>query len=126
MVRPLFTRRFWGNDPAGSSGYSSHKPSNGFESHELSRGSVPGTKASRLGFRTVKDPYNVSVLRTQGNESQEEIIAGDQKNGFAQTEPSQISDQSNRRSRQGIVVETEVNVSREEGKQAYPQNWKPV
>ena len=126
MVRPLFTRRFWSDDPTGSSGYSSNKRSNGYESHELSRGSIANAKASRLGFRPVKDPYNVSALRTERNESEEEIIAGDHKNRFTQTAPSQASDQSDHRSRGGITVETEVNISTDNGKQGFHQGWKAV
>jgi hypothetical protein len=125
MVRPLFTRRFWNNNPNGSSSYSSNKHSDGYESHELSRGSVPGAKASLLGFRTVKDPYNISALRTQGNESQEDIIAGDQKDGLAQTASSQVSEHSGKRSR-GIKVKTEVDVSTQHGKQEFQKNWKAV
>jgi hypothetical protein len=125
MVRPLFTRRFWSNDPNGSSSYSSNKQSDGYESHELSHGSTPATKASRLGFLTVKDPYNISALRTQGNESQEDIIAGDQKGGLAQTASSQISEHNENRS-QGIRVETEVDISTQHGNQGFQKNWKVV
>ena len=81
MARPIFTRRFWSDNPTGSSAYSSNKPSNGYESH-LSRGVNSTAKASRLGFRQVRDPYDVSVLQTHRNESEEKIIAGAQNNGL--------------------------------------------
>ncbi|KAH5016898.1 hypothetical protein HBI81_020770 [Parastagonospora nodorum] len=67
MVRPLFTHRFWTRVSTNSSTY------------ELSGGSF--AKTPRLGFRTVKDPYHVSVLRTQGNESEEHIISGGSQKG---------------------------------------------
>jgi hypothetical protein len=125
MVRPLFTRRFWSNDPKGSSSYYSNKRSDGYESHELSDGSTPGAKASRLGFRTAKDPYNISALRTQGNESQEDIIAEGRKDNLAQTASNQMSEH-NEKEIQGIRVETEVDVSTQHGNQGFQKNWKVV
>ena len=105
----------------GTSGYSSNKRSNGYESHELSSNSKP----SRLGFRSVKDPYNVSVLQTQRNESEERIISGKQNNGI-QRAPSQTSDQSDQRLAEGITVKREVDISTVQGKQGFHQNWKAV
>jgi len=126
MVRPLFTRRFWDTDPLGSSAYSANKPSNRYESHELTSGSNHNSKASRLGFRALKDPYNVSVLRTQGNGSEEKIIPAEHDNGFMQREESQTSDQSERGPKDGIFVRTEVDISTATGKQGYRQSWKAV
>jgi hypothetical protein len=126
MVRPLFTRRFWSDDPTGSSSYSSNKKSDGYESHELSRGSLPAAKASRLGFRPVKDPYNISALRSHGNESQEDIIAGEQNIGFTKAPTMNTCEKREKGGCPGIVVETEVDVSTQHGKQEFQQNWKPV
>lgn len=109
-----------------TSGYSSNKRSNGYESHELSNRSHPNAASSRLGFRKVKDPYNVSVLHTKANESEEKIIEGDQNNVAVQKAPSQASDQSDRRAGYGITVKREVDVSTNHGKQAFQQNWNAV
>ncbi|PSN73633.1 hypothetical protein BS50DRAFT_191908 [Corynespora cassiicola Philippines] len=112
MIRPLFTRRFWGKDPMGSSGYSSNnKLSDGHESHELSnRSGSHGT--SRLGFRKAKDQYDVSVLRTEVNESEEKIIpANDNFVPRAQSRSSGRYDQ--RLDCSGITIQKEVEVIRE-------------
>jgi len=66
MIRPLFTHRFCTRVSTNSSSY------------ERSGGSV--AKTPRLGFRTAKDPYHVSVLRTRGNASEEHMISGDSQN----------------------------------------------
>lgn len=106
-----------------SSEHSSNKRSGGYDSHELS--SKSDAKPSRLGFRPVKDPYNVSVLRTQGNESEEEIIAGEQKNGFVRAR-SGASGQRETEPGGGIVIKREVDVSSENGKQDFQRSWRPV
>ncbi|KAJ4362898.1 hypothetical protein N0V83_010015 [Neocucurbitaria cava] len=125
LVRPLFTRRFWSADPLNSSGYSSNKRSNGYESHELSNRS--NTKASRLGFRPVKDPYNVSVLQTElRNESEEKIIPSKEDSAFNRRVPSQKSDQSDPRPEDGIVIKREVDVSSSRGRQDYQNTWRAV
>lgn len=124
LVRPLFTRRFWSSDPLNSSGYSSNKRSNGYESHELS--SRSNAKASRLGFRPVKDPYNVSVLQTERNESEEKIIPSKEDSGFNHRVPSQKSDQSDQRPGDGIVIKREVDVSTSRGKQDYQNTWRAL
>jgi hypothetical protein len=126
MVRPLFTRRFWSSDPYASSSYSSNKRSDGFESHELSGKAGSEPKSSRLGFRIPKDPYNVSVLQTQTNESEERIMQAGQSSHVARTSESQRSDKSEHKTKNGIVIETEVDVSREKGKQEYQQSWKVI
>jgi hypothetical protein len=126
MVRPLFTRRFWSSDPYASSSYSSNKRSDGFESHELSGKAGSEPKSSRLGFRIPKDPYNVSVLQTQTNESEERIMQAGQSSHATRTSESQRSDKSEHKTKNGIVIETEVDVSREKGKQEYQQSWKVI
>jgi hypothetical protein len=125
IVRPLFTRRFW-NGNFDSSGYSSSKkPSNGYDSHELSDGAA--SKPSRLGFRPVKDPYNISVLQTaQGNESEEKIIGVQHVSENNRRESSQRSDESGRAQEEGITVRKEVDVSRTNGKLGFQQAWKPI
>ena len=75
MIRPLFTKRFWGmTNSSGSSSRGYWKKDSG-KSHELSDNV---SKPSRLGMRDrkPKDPYNVSVLETR-NESEERIVARD-------------------------------------------------
>ncbi|KAF1847796.1 uncharacterized protein K460DRAFT_352877 [Cucurbitaria berberidis CBS 394.84] len=126
MIRPLFTRRFWTNKPTGSSAYASNQPSNGNESHELSRSGNPSSKASWLRLRPVKDQYDVSVLRTKANESEEEIVGNGQKIGFVQNPPSPTSDQSDYKLARGITIKREIGISREDGKHEYQQNWKAV
>jgi hypothetical protein len=126
MVRPLFTRRFWSNDPYSSSSSSSNKRSDGFESHELSGKAGNNSKGSRSGFRTPKDPYNVSVLQTQTNESEERIMQSGQSSHATRASESQISDKSEHNLKNGIVIETEVDVSREKGKQEYQESWKVI
>jgi hypothetical protein len=127
MVRPLFTRRFWSNDLySSSSGYSSNKRSDGVESHELSGKARNDSKGSRLGFRTPKDPYNVSVLQTQTNESEERIMQAGQNSHPARISESLRSDKGEHTTRNGIVIETEVDVTREKGKQEFQDSWKVV
>ncbi|KAH7119934.1 hypothetical protein B0J11DRAFT_582429 [Dendryphion nanum] len=129
MIRPLFTRRFWSSNPHETTGNSSNKRSNGYESHELSSRSNPSA-ASRLGFRKVKDIYNVSVLQTNNNESEEKIIEGQQSGASAQEAQSRISEQSDQRQGQGqgqgITIKREVDVSSGQGKQGFQPNWKVV
>jgi hypothetical protein len=71
MIRPIFTRRFWTSGTASRAGYDSK-----YVSHELSdrSASQPHSMAHRMGFRKVKDPYGMSVLETNVNESEEKII----------------------------------------------------
>ncbi|KAI8936146.1 hypothetical protein NX059_007641 [Plenodomus lindquistii] len=114
MVRPLFTKRFWNETRTGSSAYDSSKPSQTEGSHELSGGSIPNKRVSRLGFRPVKDPYDISVLRTRGNESQEDII------------PESTGHRISRKPKRGIVISREVDVSSEVGTQGFQKSWKPV
>jgi hypothetical protein len=126
MIRPLFTRRFWSDDPSSSSDYSSYKRSDGYESHELSGRSGNDSKGSRLGLRLKKDPYNVSVLRTERNESEENIMQAGQITVPVRTSTSQISDKSGQGTRNGIVIETEVDVSHEKEKPKQQKGWKAV
>ncbi|KAH7066947.1 hypothetical protein BKA63DRAFT_131649 [Paraphoma chrysanthemicola] len=125
MVRPMFTRRFWSADPMSSSAYESNKPSSG--SHELSTGSNLKSKAERLGFRQVKDPYDVSVLRTvEGHGSEEEIIA--QRDSDIANQKNQAPHRAlhEQESRDGIVVKREVDVSTEPAKGQIHQSWAAV
>lgn len=126
MVRPMFTRRFWSADPMSSYSYESNKPSSG--SHELSTGSNIKSKAERLGFRQVKDPYNVSVLRTvEGHGSEEEIIAqgdGDMANQKNHQAPPQVLREQE--PGDGIVVKREVDISTEPAKGQVHQSWAAV
>lgn len=74
MIKPLFSKRFWGIDPGtkGSSrGYErKYDKNSGDDGQELTNNSRP----SRTGInRKVKDPYNVSVLETR-SESEERIF----------------------------------------------------
>jgi hypothetical protein len=126
MVRPIFTRRFWSDNPGSSTGYSSNKRSDGNESLELSGKLASDSKGSRLGFRPVKDPYNVSVLRTECNESEERIVETGPDNDLARASASQTSDRGRQRTRSDIVVETEVEVLREKGSQGHHEAWKAV
>ena len=125
MIRPLFTRRFWTNDPQDTSRNSSKKRSNGYESHELSHQTTSNTP-SRLGFRKVRDIYNVSVLQTNNNESEEKIMEGEQSNTSVQEAQSRRSDHSDqqRPRTQGITVKKEVSVSRNHG--SLIPNWNAV
>ena len=94
--------------------------------HELSNRNDSNTASSRLGFRKAKDPYNVSVLRTEANESEEKIIEADQNKVSIQKAPSQSSDKSDRRAGYGITVKREVDVTTGHGKQGFQQNWNAV
>lgn len=116
MIRPLFTRRFWNKEPLSSYGYPSNKRSDGYESHELSNQSDQNM-ATRLGLRKVKDPYNVSVLHTKANESEEEIIPVKQDNAAVQRSTSDSSNRSNQKVVSGITVKREVDISTMPGKQ---------
>ncbi|KAG9193561.1 hypothetical protein G6011_03596 [Alternaria panax] len=125
IIRPLFTRRFWSGNYDSSNSYPSNKPSNGYESHELSGSAGDGSKPSRLGFRKPKDPYNISVLQTaQENESQERIVGIQQEAGYTTQEQSQNSDHSGRGL--DITVKKEVDVSISVGKKVSHESWKAV
>ncbi|KAF2126432.1 hypothetical protein P153DRAFT_346150 [Dothidotthia symphoricarpi CBS 119687] len=125
MIRPIFTRRFWTNKPGHSSGYSSNKPSHPYESHELSHQS--NSLASRLGLSKTKDTYGVSILRTKGNDSDEDIMMMDGEAGCGiHREPSLSSDQSHRRSRKEITVKTDVEVSTDSSARGFDRSWNVV
>ncbi|KAA8624556.1 hypothetical protein PtrV1_00236 [Pyrenophora tritici-repentis] len=125
IIRPLFTHRFWTGAYEGSNSYPSNKNSD--DSHELSDGSA--SKQSRLGFRAVKDPYNISALHTnKGNESQEKIIPPTPDVPvYNRRESVQRIDTSGKDLESGhIVIQREVAVSTATGKHEFPQAWKPV
>jgi hypothetical protein len=107
MIRPIFTHQFWSHTHTGSSTYSSNKPSSGYESHELSGSS--STKNSRSAFRAARDPYNISVLRTEANESEEHIITEDQAFKSTQEESSHTK----LGPRSSIIVMTEISILRD-------------
>ena len=107
-----------------SSDYSSNKRSGGCDSHELSNKSE--SKSSRLGLRSVKYPYNLSDLRTRGNESQEDIIASEQQDGSVPRAPRQASGWLDGKSGQGITIKEEVDISTENDRQEVQTNWRLV
>jgi hypothetical protein len=70
-------------------------------------------KTSRSRFRAVKDPYNVSVLRTIENGSQEKSIADREEDGFGERKHSGE-----------IKIEREIEVSSAEVKhEPHPYGW---
>ncbi|KAF9728338.1 hypothetical protein PMIN04_007725 [Paraphaeosphaeria minitans] len=125
MIRPVLTRRFWTNGTASSTGYNSNK----YVSHELSdrNASQSQSMAHRMGFRKVKDPYGMSVLKTKANESEEEIINKDleQAAGRATLGPSSVHHMPFRPTQKdAIQVTQEVNVSSTYGDLAQQSNWR--
>jgi hypothetical protein len=83
--------------------------------------------AHRMGFRKVKDPYGMSVLETNVNESEEKIINKDpeQAAGGATLENSKTRRMSTRPiEKDAIHVTQEVNVSSIYSDQAQPPNWR--
>ena len=123
MIRPIFTRRFWTNGAAPSTGYNSNK----YVSHELSdrNASQPQSTTYRMGFRKVKDPYGMSVLETKANESEEKIINEDleQAVGRATRGPSSAHHMPTRPTQKDAIhVTQEVNVSSTYGDQAQQSN----
>jgi hypothetical protein len=72
----------------------------------------------------VKDPYNVSVLRTIENGSQEKIIAEREEDGFTDCASTQKSDFGERKHSGEIKIEREIEVSSAEVKhEPHPYGW---
>lgn len=127
MIRPVFTRRFWTNGTASSTGYDSNK----YVSHELSDRNASQSQSTsyRLGFRKVKDPYGMSVLETKANESEEKIIKKDHEPTTERTTlepPSAQYMPARSPQKDAIHVTQEVNVSSTYGDQTQQSNWRFV
>ncbi|KAL6705191.1 hypothetical protein ACN47E_007296 [Coniothyrium glycines] len=125
MIRPLFTQRLWSNNSIFSD-YLSNKRSDRRDSHELSSRKQSDVRPKKLGFRPVKDPYNTSVLQTQRNESEEEIISGKRKISHKRQDSMQNAVREDTTPLGGIIIKREVDVTSEHGKQDFQQSWRPV
>ena len=83
--------------------------------------------AHRMGFRKVQDPYGMSVLETNVNESEEKIINKDveQAAGRETQEPASTRRMSTRTVEEDAIhVTQEVNVSSIYSDPAQPPNWR--